>query len=169
MYQWHWKTFDELSTSELYEILSIRQAVFAVEQNCVYQDVDGKDNEAWHFFAVPMLKKKPERGNTNRSTPIHAYLRVLPPGQIYREASLGRVLTTVDGRGKGLGKLLLEQALQKMAEVLPSHNIRISAQLHLKKFYSDFGFEVVSEQYMEDGIPHIEMLNSKTAEVLKHP
>ncbi len=153
MIHWVWKAFDELTLYELYEILKIRQAVFAVEQECVYQDADDNDQHSWHLFAI-----SDDGSNQRNHENVQAYLRVVPPGLKYKDASLGRVMTINEGRGQGLGKQLLEIAMQKISEHLPEHDVRISAQLYLKKFYMDFGFVVVSEQYLEDGIPHIEML-----------
>ncbi|WP_417330979.1 GNAT family N-acetyltransferase [Halomonas cupida] len=150
MYQWQWKRFEELSLDELYEILRVRQEVFTVEQNCVYQDVDGLDRVAWHL----LLQHEGSGGCTD----IQGYLRIVYPGHKYSEPSIGRVMTTGAARGRGVGRLLMEKALAFLASEAPGLPIRISAQQYLKTFYAEFGFETVSEPYAEDGIAHIEML-----------
>lgn len=150
MIEWQWKTFDELSAGELYEILKVRQEVFAVEQSCVYQDLDDLDKTAWHLLGWNV--------STSGPRDIHAYLRVVFPACKYREPSIGRVLTVKQARGTGLGKALLEQALLHMEKEYRNQRIRISAQLYLDEFYAGFGFEKVSEPYDEDGILHIEMV-----------
>lgn len=150
MYQWQWKRFEELSLDELYEILRVRQEVFTVEQNCVYQDVDGLDRVAWHL----LLQHEGSGGCTD----IQGYLRIVYPGHKYSEPSIGRVMTTGAARGRGVGRLLMEKALAFLASEAPGLPIRISAQQYLKTFYAEFGFETVSEPYAEDGVAHIEML-----------
>ena len=142
---WQCVAFDELSSKRLYEILKIRQEVFAVEQNSVYLDVDGRDLDALHVLAM-------------RDDELMAYCRVLPPGLKYPEASIGRVLTTAPARGSGAGRALMDYALTVCAQHYPDSGVRISAQLYLEEFYSSFGFTSCSEPYGEDGIPHIEML-----------
>lgn len=149
MIQWQWALFDQLSVSELYEIMKVRQNIFVVEQNCVYLDADDLDQVSWHLIG---------RQETANQKEIVAYLRVVFPEKIYSEPSIGRVLTTSALRGTGLGKELMQQALVRVAACYPNSPLRISAQQHLEKFYSDFGFESVSEPYDEDGISHIEML-----------
>lgn len=144
-----WSTFNQLSPTDLYEILSVRQQVFVVEQDCAYQDVDGKDQCAWHLTCWD---------ESAESSVLLAYLRVVHPGEKYPEPSIGRVLTTEAARGTGLGKELMRRAIEQTRREYPQAPIRISAQLYLKKFYADLGFEPVSEPYDEDGIPHIEMV-----------
>ena len=148
MEEWQVKRFEELTTVDLYDILSARQEVFVVEQNCPYQDVDGLDNVSWHLY-----KRDDVSGH------ILAYLRITFAGHKYQEPSIGRVLTTKAARGHGLGKVLIEEAMGFLKQELPGQSVRISAQLYLQKFYEDFGFKVVSEPYDEDDIPHIEMLS----------
>ena len=150
MIDWQWKKFSQLSTAELYEILKVRQQVFSVEQNCVYQDVDNLDKFSWHLFCWNQNDHDP---NT-----IAAYLRVVYPTHKYKEPSIGRLLTVKSVRKTGLGKKLLQQALAKINQQYQGVSIRISAQLYLNKFYAEYGFRKVSEPYNEDGIPHIEML-----------
>ena len=145
---WSLKTFDELSRQELYAILKLRNAVFIVEQNCAYDDIDGKDEFAQHFFC------KAEEN-------IIAYARIFAPGVIYKEVCLGRICTSKHVRNQGLGKELMQKTLEQAAQLYPEQAIRISAQRYLKKFYEDFGFQVVSEVYLEDGIEHFQMLYPK--------
>lgn len=142
---WKIKRFEELSTTELYEILRVRADVFVVEQTCVYQDLDEKDKNAYHLFC--------EEDGT-----VIAYLRILDKGVSYSEISIGRVLTSWSSRRKGLGRELMQNAIHFIVEELQETRIRISGQLYLKDFYESLGFETVSEVYLEDDIPHIEML-----------
>lgn len=142
---WKIKTFGELSNDEMYEILKLRSDVFVVEQNCIYQDCDGKDRSAYHLFAE-------ENGE------ILVYLRILEKGVSYDEISIGRVLSNKKYRGKSLGKQMMIRAIEFIEVELNEKVIRISAQEYLLKFYSGFGFVKVSEGYLEDDIPHIEML-----------
>jgi len=149
MIKWQWSSFEELSLHELYEVSKVRQAIFVVEQDCVYQDADGLDQVAWHLIGWDEdtgMKK------------IVAYLRVVFPGKKFPEPSIGRVLVTPESRKKGLGKQLTSEAIARIADEYPNAAIRISAQQYLEKFYSEFGFKTVSKPYEEDGIPHIEML-----------
>jgi ElaA protein len=127
-------------------MLRLRQEVFAVEQNSIYLDVDGRDPGALHLFA--------EQGDGT----IVACCRILAPGVKYAEASIGRVCTARSQRNKGIGIELMQRALAACAQRHPSHGIRISAQQYLKDFYSSFGFVQTSPAYDEDGIAHIEML-----------
>jgi ElaA protein len=147
---WQWSTYSDLSKDDLYEILKVRQDVFVVEQNCVYQDVDDLDDKSWHLIAWDM--------NNSGGKNIVAYLRVVLPGYKYKEPSMGRVLTIQQARYTGLGKQLIKEALINIEVVFPNQPIRISSQEYLIKFYNSFGFTVVSEPYDEDGISHIEML-----------
>jgi ElaA protein len=148
MIDWQWCRFESLSTDQLYEIVSAREAVFVVEQNCPYLDADGLDRYSWHLTGW-------------KDGQVAAYSRVVEPGIKYAEPSLGRVLTTGDWRRKGLGKELLQRAIEKIEEQYPGQGIRISAQQYLDSFYAGFGFERVSEPYDEDGIPHIEMVRPR--------
>lgn len=143
--QWQWRSFAELSTLELYTIFAARQAVFVVEQNSPYLDLDGKDFDALHLIAWS-------------GKDVAAYLRLLAPGASYPEPSLGRIITTKIGRGGGLGRELVARGLEKIHELYPKSATHIGAQAHLNKFYGSFGFVQSSEPYDEDGIMHIEML-----------
>jgi len=149
-FNWQVQRFEALSSTTLYAILKIRQEVFAVEQNSVYLDVDGKDMGAIHLYG-------------QEDNAIQAYCRILAPGVKYTEASIGRVLTSVDNRGNGTGRLLMQKALVYCAQHYPNSGVRISAQLYLQKFYESFGFIVITAPYDEDGIPHIEMLKHKVS------
>lgn len=141
------KTFDELTTHELYKILQLRSEVFVVEQNCIYQDIDEKDTKALHLLGF-------------FGTTLVAYARLFKPNDYFENASIGRVLIKQSFRSKKLGYLLMNQAI---AEVLKNYNetsIEISAQEHLKKFYENVGFLQTSESYLEDDIPHIRMVSN---------
>ena len=142
---WHTKTFDELTANELYSILQIRNAVFIVEQNCPYQDLDNKDQSAFHLFYV-------------KDNAMLAYCRILPAGASYKEISIGRVLNVKSARNQGLGKVMMEKAIQFVKEKWPKQNIRISAQKYLEAFYGSLGFKSQGADYLEDNIPHVEML-----------
>lgn len=150
MIDWKWQTYSQLNCDELYEFLQIRQKVFCVEQNCAYQDVDELDKMAWHLSG--RLK------DNNEDSTLVAYCRVIYPECKYSEPSIGRVLTNQQYRSSGYGKHLLTMAIQLTTKAYPGLDIRISAQLYLQKFYSQAGFIKVSEPYLEDSIPHIEML-----------
>jgi ElaA protein len=127
--------------------LVARSAVFVVEQNCAYQDADGYDLDAEHVIAWS-------------GDEVAAYLRVLAPGTKLPERSLGRIITTQAFRGTGLGRQLVVHALERLDAAFPAQPLRIGAQARLKHFYESFGFRQASDVYMEDGIPHIEMLRA---------
>lgn len=145
---WHVKEFNQLTTKELYEILKVRAEVFVVEQQCIFQDLDSKDEVSYHLFIED-------------NSEIVAYLRILPPNISYSEAAIGRVLTKAEHRKKGISRKLVQNAINFVTDSLGEQTIRISAQAYLLKFYNDLGFESVSEVYLEDGIEHIEMLYKK--------
>ena len=142
---WKIKRFEELTTTELYEILRVRAEVFVVEQTCIYQDLDLKDKKAYHLFCED-------------NDEIVAYLRILDKNVSYSEISIGRVLVTEMNRGKGLAREMMQKAISFVEEELSEMQIRISAQLYLKKFYEGLGFSVTSDIYLEDDIEHIEMV-----------
>lgn len=150
--EWRWKAFDYLTTVEVYAMLAARSAVFVVEQNCVYEDVDGLDSDAWHLFAYG-----PGDAGNNRHPPLAGYLRVLLPDVDDTDIRIGRVLTTAEFRGIGLGNAMLERALAHIRSQWPGTPIRLHAQAHLQGFYGAFGFTPVSEIHEEDGIPHVWM------------
>ena len=145
--RWRWCRFDALGVFDLQNIYSARQQVFSVEQACAYLDADGYDPAAYHLAAWSPEHRLPL-----------AYARVLDPGQKYAEASIGRVITTAPGRGRGLGRDLVRRCIAHSTEVWPKSGIRISAQSRLERFYAEFGFAAVGEPYLEDGIAHTEML-----------
>ena len=137
------KKFEELDVSELYEIMQARAEVFVVEQECAYQDLDGVDKEAYHVYLR-------ENGK------LVAYLRVLDKGKRLDEVSVGRVISLK--RGLGLGKRLMRAGLQVAKEKFGATIVKVGAQVQAKGFYESVGFRQVSEEYDEDGIPHIYMI-----------
>lgn len=137
--------FDELSAEQLYMLLRLRATVFIVEQQCIYQDLDNKDQQSLHLLGY-------------HAENLVAYARILPPGLSYPEASIGRVVTSPEARKHGFGKALMREAIQLCRQRYNGVLIRISAQEYLLAFYSDLGFEAVGVPYLEDGIPHVEMI-----------
>jgi len=144
---WLCKEFNDLSTEELYSILQLRTEIFVVEQNCVFQDMDGKDEDAYHLMCY-------------EDDRLIAYTRLLPAGKSYKECSIGRVVTKKTNRGTGIGKELMAISIEYCYRLFGKSPIRIGAQVYLEKFYSSFGFKKESDIYIEDGIPHIEMVLS---------
>ena len=149
MIEWQWLNFESIPREDLYEVLRQRQAVFVLEQQCLYPDLDGFDQAAHHLMAWHTVDGKRE---------LAAYLRCIAPGIKYPEMSLGRVLTAPAARGTGIGRQLLEQGIRHAEALHPGHRFRIGAQLYLEKFYASFGFETVTAPYDEDGIMHIDMV-----------
>jgi ElaA protein len=139
------KTFKDLNLDELYKILQLRAEIFVVEQNCIYNDLDGLDKSAVHQF----IKKNNE---------IVAYSRLLKPGTRFSEFSIGRVIVKQSERGTGLGIELMNEAKNFILKEWKATKIKISAQKYLRRFYEDLGFEVVTDEYLEDGIPHFGMI-----------
>lgn len=150
---WQWLRFEELGVDALYAVLAARQQVFVLEQQCLYQDMDGLDRAAHH-----LLGWQDASPGAGQDAALCAYLRVLAPGAKFAEASLGRVLTTPAARGTGAGRELLKRGIEQATLLYPGCGLRISAQLYLEKFYASFGFACVSAPYDEDGIAHIDML-----------
>ena len=144
MIQWKIKRFKELSAEELYLALQLRSEVFVVEQNCVYQDVDGKDAKAIHLL-----------GYLNEV--LVAYARLFQAGDYFDQASIGRVVVSPKHRNKSFGHELMKKAIQEIEKRFTTNSITISAQLYLKAFYESHGFVALGETYLEDDIPHIEM------------
>jgi ElaA protein len=142
---WNSKNFDQLNPYELYDLLRLRSEVFVVEQNCVFLDMDNLDQYCIHLLGYDGSK-------------LMAYTRIVPPGLIYKEASIGRVVTSSSVRYTGAGKKLMEQSIITLYKLFGSIPIKIGAQLYLKKFYESFGFVQMNEVYLEDGIEHIHML-----------
>lgn len=136
------KAFSQLTVSELYAIMKLRQEIFVVEQNCVYLDADGLDQKAIHIL-----------GEDENSTLV-AYIRIFKPGDCYAEAAIGRVVVAADFRGKQLGVKVMKYGIDYCKNHFPDSPIKIGAQVYLDKFYRSLGFVPVSEMYLEDGIEH---------------
>lgn len=143
---WHWKTFAELTVSDLYDLLKLRQDVFLIEQDCLYADLDGWDDRARHLLAC------------NGAGELVAYCRAFRSGIKYPGASIGRVITAESYRGQGIGHEMIDRSVAFCREQEPKCAIRIVAQSHLKKFYGEHGFECVSEEFEEHGIPHVTLM-----------
>jgi ElaA protein len=146
--QWSLKKFEELSSLELYEILRLRSEVFVVEQNCVFLDMDDKDQFSLHL-----------QGRIDGK--LAAGVRILPPGLSYDEPSIGRVVSSPLFRRKGVGIELMKTAIKETISLYGDVAIKIGAQLYLKNFYESFGFIQCSETYLEDDIPHIKMIRNQ--------
>jgi ElaA protein len=145
MISWKLCNFDELNKQELYQLLQLRAEIFVVEQNCPYQDLDGKDQEAFHLMAF-------------EDEQMIAYSRILKPGLSYiNESSIGRVIVRKTSRGSGLGKALMQRSIDICKMHFPG-TIKISAQEYLERFYVELGFTASHERYLEDGIPHVAMI-----------
>ena len=143
--RWTWARFDDLGVHALYDTLALRCKVFILEQG-PYQDPDGADKQSWHLLGY------------DEAGVLQASLRVVDPGVNYPEPSIGRVVTASEARGGGVGRALMEQGLARCFQVWPGRAVSISAQAHLQRFYGSLGFVAVSAVYLEDDIPHIEML-----------
>ena len=139
------KTFQELTTQELYDILQLRSEVFVVEQDCVYQDIDGKDQKALHVLGY-------------KNNVVVAYTRIFKPGDYFEKASIGRVVVSKKERQHKYGYDIMEASIQAIKEHYNETDIKISAQCYLNKFYNNLGFKAIGEDYLEDGIPHIAMV-----------
>lgn len=139
------KTFQELTNKELYDLLQLRSEVFVVEQDCVYQDLDGKDNKALHVIG-------------KKDNNIVAYTRVFKPGDYFKEASIGRVVVSKDKRQHKYGYDIMEASMKAVKDNFNETTIKLSAQTYLKKFYNNLGFKEIGEEYLEDGIPHVAMI-----------
>ena len=144
---WYHKHFKELNTTELYQILQLRNEVFIVEQHCPFQDLDDKDLKCYHLIGFDTDSQK-----------VMAYTRIVPAGISFKEASIGRVTTSPLARKGGIGKQLMNKSIELLEELYGGVSIKIGAQLYLKKFYESFGFQQVEEVYLEDGIEHILMI-----------
>lgn len=149
-FSWTWKRFTDLTLTELYEIIQVRETVFVVEQKLSYVDCDDYDRSAWHLLG-------------RKDGKLVAYLRAFPPGVKYPEASFGRVLTMLNVRRSGIGRELTRTGLHFIEKEFGTVEVRISAQAYLERFYEDFGFSRVSEVYLEEGIPHLRMLRPKSS------
>lgn len=148
---WTLKSWDELSLEEFYAFSVQRIAVFVVEQDCPYQDFDGKDDVSHHLWA------------SNSNGEVAAYLRIVKPGVSYKEVSIGRVLTAHSARRTGVGLALMEKGVEAVMQLYGAVDIKISAQEYLINYYEKFGFKAVGEGYLEDDIPHIAMIRKAKA------
>jgi len=150
MLRWTWSRFDDLGVHGLYDALRLRARVFVVEQHSPYLDPDGADLLSWHLLG------------RDGDGVLQACLRLVDPGVKYTEPSIGRVVTAPEVRGTGCGRALMAEGLAGAARWWPGRAIRISAQSYLRRFYGSFGFVAVGDEYLEDGIPHVEMLRKDT-------
>ena len=139
------KKFNDLSPLELYEILQLRSEVFVVEQDCVYQDIDGNDQKALHIIGTVENK-------------IIAYTRCFPPGDYFKEASIGRVVVKESQRKFKRGNQIMNSSIKAINNHYKTKIIKISAQCYLNKFYTNLQFKSIGEKYLEDGIPHVTMV-----------
>lgn len=145
---WTLKKFEDLTPAELYAVIQLRNEVFVVEQNCVYQDADNRDQPSWHLMGWMDDK-------------LVAYTRILPPGTAYiNEPSIGRVVTSPSARGSGIGRELMKESINQLYKLFGNMPIKIGAQLYLLQFYASLGFLQTSDIYLEDNIEHIEMVKS---------
>ena len=145
---WRWCRFEALGVDGVYDMLALRAKVFILEQG-PYLDPDGADRHAWHLL-----------GRETTSGALMAYLRVLDPGLKFDDASIGRVVVDAGLRGQGIGHQLVREALGQCARLWPGQSISISAQAHLQRFYGQHGFQTVSDEYPDDGTPHVDMRRS---------
>ncbi len=145
--EWTLKKFDALTPFHVYDILHLRSQIFVVEQKCIFEDADYKDQVSMHLM-----------GYDNHQ--LIAYTRLVPPGEIYKEPSIGRVVTRASARGTGIGRALMQQSIDHLYTFFGKQNIKIGAQIYLKRFYESFGFIETGAVYLEDGIEHIHMVKN---------
>lgn len=150
--QWKVKRFDELTTEELYTILRLRSEIFVVEQNCIYQDIDNKDVNAFHVLGL-------------RNNKIIAYARIFKAGKYFDNTSIGRILVQKNQRSFRYGYQLVEKSIEYINKNLKQTAIEISAQTYLIEFYKELGFITKGEEYLEDGIPHIKMIRENNSNI----
>ncbi|NND88382.1 MAG: GNAT family N-acetyltransferase [Flavobacteriaceae bacterium] len=141
------KTFEQLSTKELYELLQLRSEVFVVEQDCVYQDIDGKDEMALHIIGSYQDK-------------IVAYTRCFDSGIYFDRAAIGRVIVREGYRKEGFGHDIMKASIEAIKKRFETEKIQLSAQTYLIDFYRSHGFQTIGDEYLEDGIPHIAMITT---------
>ena len=146
---WQWSSFSELSPHEVYAILALRQDIFVLEQQSLYRDIDGHDVQSAHLLGWQ---------HNGAERVLVAYLRCVPPGILYPQASLGRVMCARSARGMGLGRQVFSAGVLYADQHYPGQGLRISAQQYLESFYASFGFTTTSSPYQEDGIWHVDML-----------
>lgn len=143
--RWVLKPFERLRAKELYQILLLRSKVFVVEQKCIYLDMDNKDQKAFHLMGW-------------YHNLLVAYSRLFAPGDYFREGAMGRIISAPEVRGQGIGKSLMQESIEIAHRMYGDGPIRIAAQCYLEEFYHSFGFQSEGKQFLEDGIPHIEMV-----------
>ncbi len=143
--RWQTSSFEALRVTELYQLLRLRSEVFVVEQNCIFLDMDNNDQQCWHLLGW--------KGHL-----LAAASRLVPAGLLYEEISIGRVVSSPLARGQGIGRALMEQSIREAHRLFGKNDIRIGAQLYLENFYGSLGFARAGEVYIEDGIPHVEMI-----------
>jgi len=142
-------SYQSLEREDVFAMLKLRQDVFIIEQDCIYPDIDAKDRHSSHFF---LWEGEPYISD------LMSYCRIVKPGISYVEPSIGRVVSCERARGHGWGREMMRQAINMALELYPDQGLRISAQAYLERFYQSFGFVTVSDPYLEDDIPHVEML-----------
>ena len=147
MFQFKVKAFKDLTVDELYAILQLRETVFVVEQNCIYNDIDNLDQVCYHLFS--------EDHNTGK---IIAYTRLVPANIKFDVPAVGRLISDKNYRGKGLGRTLMMKSIEETCRLFNTNVVKISAQMYLLNFYASIGFKPISQPYDEDGIGHIDML-----------
>lgn len=140
------KKFADIKSPELYKILQLRAAVFVVEQDCAYQDLDGKDQKALHVIGT-------------HNNEVVAYTRIFTPGDYMDDACIGRVVVKANQRQHGYGKEIVKASIKAIEDFYQVTRVQLSAQTYLKQFYNSLGFQEIGEEYLEDGIPHINMIN----------
>lgn len=141
------KFFKDLTVDELYDVLQLRSEVFVVEQDCLYQDIDGKDKKALHVLGF-------------KNDKIIAYTRIFKPGDYFNEASIGRVVVSKNQRKFNYGYDIMNASLEAIKQEFNTNSVTLSAQVYLKKFYNNLGFVEIGEEYLEDDIPHIKMMKN---------
>lgn len=137
--------FHQLTLKQLHDLMLLRQQVFIIEQNCLYEDIDGADEKAEHLLIY-------------KNSELAGYLRIFEPGIKYEEACIGRIVVKPNHRGSTIGKYLIEKGIEYASMKFPEHNIRIEAQAALKEYYEAYGFKAEGDVYQLDGIDHIEMV-----------
>jgi len=145
------KKFDELTSKELHDILKLRQDIFIIEQNCIYPDIDNNDEGAYHLLAM-------EDGK------VIGCARILNKGVTFDEAAIGRVVVPESHRGRGIAKEMMLRAMAFVRDEMKETRIKLSAQTYIVPLYEAVGFHIVSEEYLEDDIPHVDMLCDLAAE-----
>ncbi len=150
--QWRCLPFAALSADTLYRLLRLRSEVFVVEQNCVFLDLDGLDQQCLHVLG--------EVVDVDGTVHLHASTRLVPPGLAFAEASIGRVVTAPAARGGGIGHALMAESVRLLESLWGPQPIRIGAQAHLEAFYNRHGFVSDNKPYIEDGVPHLEMIRA---------